>query len=128
MKLQKPALAAVGTYQIVRFLVLSLFLVTREGLLEDPVMRTGVLTLSAGTLVSAVLALQLILTRSPALLAPLRITKLLETVSAALLFTIVLSGAAGFAGLVAFRAIVSFVLFVDTIVLLFLVLFSGKEL
>ena len=128
MKLQKSALAAVGTYQIVRFLMLSLFIVTREGLLEDPVMRTGVLTLSAGTLVSAVLALQLILTRSPALLAPLRITKLLETVSAALLFTIVLSGAAGFAGLVAFRAIVSFVLFVDTIVLLFLVLFPGKEL
>ncbi|MDA3951910.1 MAG: hypothetical protein PF508_22065 [Spirochaeta sp.] len=127
MKLQKPALAAVGMYQVVRFLVLGLYLVTWEGIVEDPVARNGLLALSAGTLVSAVLAVQLLLTRSPVLLAPLRITKLLEIAGAGLLFMTMLSGTAGFAAVTAFRGVVSVVLFADAIILLFLVLFPGKE-
>jgi hypothetical protein len=127
VKLQKPALAAVGVYQIVRFLILGLYLVTRDGILEDPVARDGLLALSAGTLVSAVLALQLLLTRSPVLLTPLRIAKLLEIVSGVLLFTTVLSGTGGFTGVTGFRGVVSLILFADTIILFFLVLFPGKE-
>jgi len=128
VKLQKPAVAAVGVYQIVRFLVLGLYLVTWDSIVDDPVARNGLVTLSAGSLVSVVLVLQLLMTRSPVLLTPLRITKLLEAASAGLLFWTTLAGATGFGGIAGFRTVVSIVLFADTIILLFLVLFPGKEL
>ncbi len=89
-------------------------------------LRHGVIALTGGGLIMVVLVTQYILTPHPVLLMPLRLGKLLETLSAALLF-VALAPNVNIITEDPLGIIISILLLSDVIVFLFLLLLPGKE-
>jgi hypothetical protein len=80
-------LALAGVYQLLRFAFLSALIMASRDAVSSPATSGAVLALAAGAVLPAILILQLALTRSRALLAPLRVALFLQTIGSILFLT-----------------------------------------
>jgi len=127
VKIQNTLPPAIAAYKVVRFAALALVVLTQEPLAGEIALRGAILSLSAGSLVIAVLFLQYALTGAALLVTPLRIGSFLEAVSAAIMAALQLVGPPLGGPVYFLRGIAPIFFFVDTMVFLFLLLLSGKE-
>jgi hypothetical protein len=127
VKIQKTLPPATAVYKVVRFAVLALVILTQESLVGEIALRGAILSLSAGSLIIAVLFLQYALTGAALLLTPLRIGSFLEAVAAAILVALQIIGLRLGSPVYVLRGVAPIFFFVDTMVFLFLLLLSGKE-
>ncbi|MFP4211045.1 MAG: hypothetical protein ACLFR8_07375 [Alkalispirochaeta sp.] len=127
MNIRKTLPPAIAAYQIFRFFALALAILTHESLVDEVVLRGGILSLSAGSLVTVILLLQYFLTGAAPLLTPLRVVKFLEAASAGVFVALQIVGPRLWGGAYLLRGIAPIFFFVDTMVFLFLLLLPGKE-
>jgi hypothetical protein len=127
VKRSTPVLAAIGIYQLVRFLALGLSAMVRSPMAEDIILRHAVIGLAAGGLLMVGLVFQYALNPHPVLILPLRLGKFLEMVGVFLVFPATFPELHLITG-DSLGAIVSILVLTDIIVFLFLLLLPGKDI
>jgi hypothetical protein len=80
-------LTCAGVYQLLRFAFLAALIMATGDVISSPTTGGAVLALAAAGVLPAVLILQLALTRSRVLLAPLRVGLFLQTIGSILFLT-----------------------------------------
>lgn len=95
MKKRTIALGGVGLYLLMRFVTLMAAVLLMVDRPSDPALGGLVLALGAGGIVPVLLVLQLAVTGSPVLLAPTRVSALLQTVGSVLLLIRLVGTAVG---------------------------------
>ncbi|MEX2444944.1 MAG: hypothetical protein WD492_15190 [Alkalispirochaeta sp.] len=99
MAKQTLLLASIGLYQLARFVVLTTALVMMIQTSSQPSFSGVALAVGGAAILPTLLLLQLVLTRSPALVAPLRVALILQLVGATVTLAQVAVGRTSLVGL-----------------------------